>query len=322
MSSDGRVSVRHLGSGKYGDVFCVKDHTCAAAMKVSYYRDSTLRQVAACVYRGDLQGALRAKKEDAISVSSKFARFTTRLLHSVSPHFVYVYADFDCDGLAERLRNFLVTRLAELTPAQRRHTNVCFMERFDTSLTQYLVSCPVLADAVLRSLVFQVLYTLQCLHRLLPGFRHNDLSTNNVLARHVSNGVTAAYSVGPRQYRVYRVPVLIAITDYDFVHVPNHPSLSNERILSGKYSHMDPSSNPSYDAHLFLSSVARCLRRRTDTTAFESFFKFVTPLLVPGTDRLTSFQARCTPSALLQDPYFAPLERQHHHGTVPRYICP
>ena len=303
------MSVRHIGSGKYGDVFSVRDAASghSVAMKISYYRDCTLAGVARCARRGDISGALRAKKMDAVSVSSQFARLTAaRLLHTVSPHFVVMYEDMDCDRLAERLRHLLATRLSTLTPAQRRHTNVCFMERFDGSLTDWLLRTPHLGDAAMRGVTFQVLYTLAALQRALPGVRHNDLSTNNVLVRHVPQGVDALYTCAGRRFRVSRVPVLVAMTDYDFVHVPGHAALSNERITGGKYPRMSASANPSYDAHLFLSSLRRCLRRRGVHGAPQAE-QFLNSLQLSSEDRLVTPLPHCTPAILLRHAYFRPL---------------
>lgn len=320
------IGVRHLGSGRYGDVFSVRHDACCAAMKISYYRDATLRAVAQCVRRGDLRGALAAKTRDAVSVSANFAKFTSRLLSRISPHFVVFYADFDCDGLAEKLRRLVEGRLATLTPAQRRHTNVCFMERCDAAFTHFLTQHPGVTEAAVRHTVFQVLYTLACLQSLLPGFRHNDLSTNNVLVRYVPGGVTATYVIGGLAYRVSGVPVLVALADYDFVHVPNHASLTNERITGGLYPTMTGAPHPGYDAHFFLSSVARCLRRRAQP--FPAFFGFAAAVLT-APDRLAAPHDCCTPRRLLHHAYFRPLVAPAASaataapaGAAPVYRCP
>lgn len=327
MARHDEVSVRHLGSGKYGDVFSVRDQAGGhrVAMKVSYYRDCTLSDVARCARRGDMEAALAAKRADAVSVSSQFCRVTARLVGGVSPHFVVVYTDTDCDGLAERLRHLLAARLAALTPVQRRHTNVCFMERFDGSLTDWLTRAPRLDDRVVRGIVFQVLYTLACLQRVLPGFRHNDLSTNNVLVRVAARqAVEATYVFRGAAFHVRGLPVLVALTDYDFVHVPGHALLSNERITGGRYPRMGPGPNASYDAHLFLKSVQRCLRRRGPAAGAgggtPQTEQFLESLRLSAEDRETAELAHCVPAALLRRPYFEALRgRGPPHWPV--YAC-
>ncbi len=290
------VVVRRLGSGKYSDVFLARCGQRRVAFKISYYRDSTLQAVRRRALRGDTHGALAAKKADAVAVSWEFSKFTQRLLDAVSPHFVVVFSSEDVDGLARRLRGLLRARLAALTAAQSLHTNVCFMEKFDSSLTAYLRAGT--TDAVACGVVFQVVYTLAALQRLLPGFRHNDLSTNNVLVRAVPPW-TGAYAINRRTYFV-TVPVFVALADYDFLHVPGHATLSNERILGGRYPDMSAAPNPSYDVHLFLASVERCLRGQHVPRTHE----FLRSLGLHASDRIHTVVPKLFPGVLVMHPYF------------------
>jgi hypothetical protein len=305
--------IRHLGSGKYSDVFSVRSGSRRLAMKISYYRDGTLSDVARRALRGDLDGAAAARQRDAVCVSWAFSAFTAGISRSVSPHFVAVHVSRDCDGLAERLRPLLAARLRTLTEAQRRHNNVSFMERFDANVTRYLLLGD-LSDAVLCGLIFQIVYTLAALQKLLPGFRHNDLSTNNVLLRYVPQR-TVAYQFESHHFAVC-LPVWVAMSDYDFTHVPGHRTLSNERILGGKYPQMSASDNPSYDTHLFLKSVHRCLAKRGDSHAPRTR-AFLASLALRDQDRLAEPMPRLVPAALLRHAYFDVLRcaapRQPHY---------
>lgn len=297
------VVITHLGSGKYSDVFSVRCGQRRVAMKISYYRDSTLQRVRRRALRGDLAGALAAKRADAVSVSWEFSKLTHSLLDSVSPHFVVVFTSEDVDGLAHRLRSLLRERLAALTSSQAKHTNVCFMERFDSSLTAYLRSGTAMADATLCGVIFQVVYTLAALQKHLPGFRHNDLSTNNVLVRAVP-AWTGAYTVNRQTYFV-TVPVFVALADYDFVHVPATPRLTNERILGGRYPEMSSEPNPSYDVHLFLASVARCIKGQHAPRTHD----FLASLGLHASDRLRAPVPKLFPRVLLLHSYFDALKK-------------
>jgi hypothetical protein len=308
--------IRHLGSGKYSDVFSVRAGSRRLAMKISYYRDGTLSDVARRALRGDLDGATAARQRDAVCVASAFARFTAGISRTVSPHFVAVHVSRDCDGLAERLRPLLAGRLRTLTEAQRRHNNVSFMERFDANVTRYLLRGD-LSDGVLCGLIFQIVYTLAALQKLLPGFRHNDLSTNNVLLRYVPQQ-TVVYQFETSQFAV-SLPILVALSDYDFTHVPGHRALSNERILGGKYPHMSAADNPSYDTHLFLKSVHRCLARRGDRHAPRTR-AFLASLALRDQDRLAEPMPRLAPAALLRHAYFDTLRRPPRSHSA-RYAC-
>ena len=306
--------VRHLGSGKYSDVFKVQPRGAArgaVVMKVSYYRDDTLCNFLRRAKAGDVRGALHAKRQDSIQVSSTFARLTAGLLDTVSPHFVVVYCDQDCKSFAPRLGPLLKERLANLTPLQKRYNNVCFMEVFHDNLTKFLLHAKY-DEAALRAMVFQVLYTLAALQARLPGFRHNDLSTNNVLVKRLRTAPLLAYTFGGQTFYT-AVPLLVALSDYDFTHVPRHPQLANERVMSGKYK-VDGRPNDSYDAHFFLKSVMKCIQRRT--AQFPQTWAFLKRLRMRQEDRQNgTVFARLRPAALLRDAYFDPLKRRPA-GTV------
>lgn len=300
--------VKHVGSGKYSDVFKVQRSKGGPAvmMKVSYYRQDTLCNFLKKAKRGDFEGAKRVKAQDAIQVSSKFARVTMRLMERVSPHFVVVYCDRDCKYFAPRLGPLLKTRLKDLTTLQKRYNNVCFMEAFHDNLTRYLVESQY-TEATLRAVVFQVIYTLAALQKLLPGFRHNDLSTNNVLIKRLRSRPLLSYTFGGQTFYV-AVPVLVALSDYDFTHVPRHPQLANERVLSRKYK-VDGRRNDSYDTHFFLKNVHKCIQRKADQ--FPATVDFLTRLRMKEEDRQNNtVLPRLAPAKLLQDAYFQPLTKK------------
>lgn len=300
----GKHVLKHVGSGKYSDVFKVaKKGAKPVIMKVSYYREDTLCQVAKSAKKGDVAAALRAKKRDSIQVSSNFARLTKDLMNGVSPHFVVVYCDADCTSFAHRLSPLLKDRLKELTPAQKRYNNVCFMEVFASNMTKYLVAAKY-DEHMLRAMIFQVLYTLAALQKRLPGFRHNDLSTNNVLVKTLRSKPLISYTFGGHTFYVAS-STLVALSDYDFTNVPGHKGLVNERVYSGKYK-VDGKKNDSYDTHFFLKSVAKCIQRQV--AKYPKTTAFLRRLRLREEDRQNgTVIARLAPAALLRDPYFAPL---------------
>ena len=303
--------IRHLGSGKYSDVFKVQlPARPGVVMKVSYYRDDTLCNFMKRAKAGDLRGALKAKTQDSIQVSSNFAKMTAGLLDSVSPHFVVVYCDRDCRSFAPRLGVLLQERLKDLTPSQRRYNNVCFMETFHDNLTRFL-SAGAYTEATLRVVVFQVVYTLGALQKRFPGFRHNDLSTNNVLVKKLRSAPLLSYRFDGQTFYA-AAPLLVALSDYDFTHAPGNPRLANERVMSGKYK-VDGRANDSYDTHFFLKSVMKCIQRRTKE--FPKAWDFLLRQRMRQEDRQNNqVFARLRPAALLKDPYFAPLRQKPAGG--------
>lgn len=303
-----KATLTHVGSGKYSDVFRVKwtPRETGVMMKVSYYRDDTMCNVLKMARAGNLRGALRMKKLDSIQVSSNFAKMSTALMGSVSPHFVLVYCDQDCKSFAPRLGPLLKTRLKELTPFQKRYNNVCFMEAFHSNMTKFLMEKAYSEDS-LRSMVFQVVYTLAALQKLLPGFRHNDLSTNNVLVKKLSKKPLLSYALGDTTWYIAN-DVLPALSDYDFTNVPNHPLLTNERVYSGRYK-VDGRRNDSYDTHFFLKSVMKCIQRRAEK--YPATVEFLKRLRMKNEDRQNgSTLKRLSPGELLKDAYFEPLKKR------------
>ena len=293
-----------VGSGKYSDVFKVRDGRRSVIMKLSYYRDDTLCRFVKAAKQGDLQSAARAKNTDSISVSANFARASNDLVvRGVSPHFVVVYCDMDCKNFAARLKELLPERFRAMSAVQMKYNNMCFMEVFGSNLTAWLTRGRY-SETALRGVLFQVLYTLAALQKVLPGFRHNDLSSNNVLVKTLPRAVTYGYSFEGRSY-VVRSRLLVGLSDYDFTHVPGHPSLQNERVLNGRYK-VDGSRNPSYDPHFFLKSVAKALTLRQakfpETMAFLKSIGMRSDL-----DRLDAPIPGFTPARLLTHAYFAPL---------------
>ena len=299
----------HVGSGKYSDVFRVKHGRRRGGdvmMKVSYYRDTTLCNFLARAKAGDLPGAKRIKRMDSIEVSNAFARLTGKMVEAVSPHFVIVYCDTDCTNFAPRLKALLPERIKGLSVLQRKYNNLCFMEPYDSNLTQWL-SRGRYTETSVRAVIFQVLYTLAALQKLLPGFRHNDLSTNNVLVKRLraAGGMSATYTMpGGQMYRVSKLPILAALSDYDFLHVPGNSALSNERVVNGKY-RVDGRRNTSYDTHFFLRSVQKCIVRRfAGTRAFAATKAFFKRLGLAEPDRQDVEIPGLDPASIIRDPYF------------------
>lgn len=305
--------IRSLGRGRYSDCFKVKDASGhAVACKLSYYQEATIKAFARLVRLGDRHAACLAKDQDAISVSAGMAE-VAKLMKTlrVSPHFVRVYCEADVKHLPLRLKPLLRHRLPRLTPNQLKYSHVCIMEVCLCNLTTYLTRY-VVADATLKELLFQVIYTLACLQSVLPGFRHNDLSTNNVLVKRAKHGPTRYHMNG--MVFLTQGPVAAVLADFDFTHVPGHEVLSNERVLGGKYG-IAPAPNNAYDTHLLLQSTARCLKRSHQCGHTLGFLRSIG--LDPSHDRLAFAKPHLSPASLLAHPYFASLR-----DPAPSMPCP
>ena len=314
MSSRGggadRTKIETVGAGKYSNIFKIRRGPRAVIMKMMFYRDPVLQEFIKHAKAGNVAAAMAAKRGDAVSVSEAFGALTNQLrVAGVSPHFVRHLCGVDVKALAPQFGALLADRLKTLTPAQKRYNHICFMDVFSTDLTKYLLRGRP-TEAVVRGIIFQVLYTLAALQRLLPGFRHNDLSSNNILIKRLRKRASASYTIGAKTYYVSDMPVLAALSDYDFLHAPGHPHLSNERVTNGKYK-VNANKNVSYDTHFFLKTIFKCVakRHRAGSLRFPVAIEFFNRLRLKDADRQDIEIPRLDPLKILSDPYFDPLMR-------------
>jgi len=209
------ISLKQIGTGKYSDIFAVHRGDDSFAMKISYYTEDTIEKFIKKKRYGDLEGAKREKDQDSILVSEKFSKVTAVLFDKkITPHFVRVFEEQDVKNFAAKIPG-LEKRLNNLTTYQRMYNHVAFMDLFDTDLTR-LLTHKVLDDNEIKIVIFQILYTIAAAQHTLPNFRHNDLSTNNVLVRNNRKKMTFRYDVDGM---VFYTPTkyAVAVTDYDFV---------------------------------------------------------------------------------------------------------
>jgi hypothetical protein len=288
-------------------VFEVSQGKRRVMMKLSFYRDDTLNRYASKASNGDADGAKKIKAQDSIAVSSAFGKVSNNLVQrDISPHFMVTYLDVDIKSFAEKIMHLLQDRMKELTPANLKYNNLGFLEPFDSDLTKFLKENEY-SEHTLRAIIFQIVYTLACLQRFFPGVRHNDLSTNNVLVKkHVTS---ASYTMDGVTWYVKHNPVLPALSDYDFLHVPNSETLQNERVLNQRYK-VGQEQNVSYDTHFFLKSVYKCILGKMHK--YSTTIGFLKSLPLSTEDRLTHEVPELEPSTLLHNAYFAPLKTKHH----------
>lgn len=298
--------IKHIGSGKYSDVFLVTNGRNNMAMKISYYRDETVCKFVELVKAGDLAGALRIKLTDSISVSNAFSKFTRTVLDDVSPHFVLTYLDADCKSFVEKIPLVTPQRMSDLTPFQKRYNNVSFMEAFSCDMTKFLHRSKY-DERTLRMLMFQVLYTIAAMQRSLPGWRHNDLSTNNVLVKKTRKSTSSSYHVDGVTFYT-DTPTFVALNDYDFVHVPGHPRMQNQRVTGGKY-RVNAEPNASYDVHFFLKSVLRCIAKKP-RSEFAKTVRFLKDVGLRDDDRQDEEIPSLAPDKVIMHQYFAPLRKK------------
>jgi hypothetical protein len=314
--SEEDISLKQIGTGKYSDIFAVFKGGDSFAMKISYYTEETIDKFIKKKRYGDLEGAKREKEQDSILVSEKFSKVTAVLLNKkITPHFVRVFEEQDVKNFATKIPG-LEKRLGNLTTYQRMYNHVAFMDLFDTDLTR-LLTRKVLEENDIKIVIFQILYTIAATQHALPGFRHNDLSTNNVLVRNNRKKTVSRYDVDGM---VFYTPTkyAVAVTDYDFVHIPSIRILNNRRVMSGNYKVSDESS-VSYDAHLFIKSVYKCFTKAYEKTPDTETHKFLNSLETFEDDRHPKEIPSLNPRKLLKHKYFDSLKVEPHDAVTDRF---
>jgi hypothetical protein len=304
-TSSDDISLKQIGTGKYSDIFAVHRGGDSFAMKISYYTEDTIEKFIKKKRYGDIEGAKREKEQDSILVSEKFSKVTTVLLDKkITPHFIRVFEEQDVKNFAAKIPG-LEKRLRNLTTYQIMYNHVAFMDLFDTDLT-HLLTRKVLTEAEIKIVIFQILYTIAATQNALPGFRHNDLSTNNVLIRNNHKKEVTKYSV---EGMIFYTPTkyAVAVTDYDFVHIPSIRILNNRRVMSGNYK-VNDEDNVSYDVHLFIKSVYKCLTKGYEKTPDMDTHRFLNSLETFEDDRHPKEIPSLTPLKLLKHKYFDSLK--------------
>jgi hypothetical protein len=249
-------------------------------------------------------------------VSEKFSKVTAVLLNKkITPHFVRVFEEQDVKNFATKIPG-LEKRLGNLTTYQRMYNHVAFMDLFDTDLTR-LLTRKVLEENDIKIVIFQILYTIAATQHALPGFRHNDLSTNNVLVRNNRKKTVSRYDVDGMVFYT-QTKYSVAVTDYDFVHIPSIKILNNRRVMSGNYKVSDESS-VSYDTHLFIKSVYKCFTKAYEKTPDTETHKFLNSLETFTDDRHPHEIPSLNPRKLLKHTYFDSLKVAPHDAASERY---
>jgi len=95
-------------------------------------------------------------------------------------------------------------------------------------------------DAVWRQCLFQIIYTLLCLHCEFPGFRHNDLKADNILVTNPTKNASS-YAVDATQSnlpeplkirRTYFLSPVVAWTKIIDLEISTEPNSEKRRLKS------------------------------------------------------------------------------------------
>lgn len=346
----------HIGSGTYNDVYLTHVGPTKSIMRLSYYNLDTLGRMQSLIgeYKRKYGNMNRASQEyhrlvvrgsempsgDPVRIKNNFARFTNVMCsRSISPHFAYSYGDKDCKNVAPKLGR--VPPVRNRRSLSFRYNNLSFQEVFDMDLGKAIKrersilpdgsfqtvsrgtgDALVANDRDIKSILFQVVYTLAVLQHYLPGFRHNDLSLANVLIKFVPLGRRRSYT-----YNIYgqtfelRQPALfVAVHDFDLAHADAYVmhmdgekadfGLKNKMIEDAVFQNnpnpgvqrIKSEHNPSFDTNFLLHNVRQYLSQ--DPGRFRETLDWLKTLDIrePYPDTI---QPRLIPANLLKETYFA-----------------
>ena len=132
------------------------------------------------------------------------------------------------------------------------NTDYLVLEKMEMTLWKYLQKTR--SEKLVKGILFQVLFTLCILQYTLPGFRHNDIKTDNILLD-FSNKQDLQFKYKDTCWKILAKIPLVKIVDFDYAFIPR--KISNKKILGEHPKTFGCTKNPSkiYDAHLFLNSL-------------------------------------------------------------------
>jgi serine/threonine protein kinase len=109
-----------------------------------------------------------------------------------------------------------------------------------------------------QTLFFQILSVLAVITTKYPGFRHNDLKTNNLLVD--INDMSARkykYELNGQNYIVPNIGFQIKLWDFDFACIPN--IINNSKVEADWTTkiNINPQQNRYYDIHYFFNTLTR-----------------------------------------------------------------
>jgi len=132
-------------------------------------------------------------------------------------------------------------------------------------------------------LLFQLYYTLACIQYHHPGFKHNDLKSDNILVFKPKTTKSNSYHEYKIYGKVFYLPAAcmqLKIMDFDFTATNAIRNLKTEDTIFVKLG-LSTSPNPVYDIHFFLNDIYRLIER---TPKFYELISSILPRKYNGTD--------------------------------------
>lgn len=126
-------------------------------------------------------------------------------------------------------------------------------EKVPGTLWSFLQSNP--STKNIKGIIIQVIFTLLVCSHLFPGFRHNDLKTDNILLDKTIRKKPIILKYGKYRWKISEDIPLVKIADFDYCNIPKY--VKNNKVGTEYSSTFGCTkiNNKIYDVHLFLNSV-------------------------------------------------------------------
>jgi len=152
-----------------------------------------------------------------------------------------------------------------------------------------------------RQLIFQVIHTLAIIQKEFPGFRHNNLSMENIIIYLKKKDVSKnTYIFGNYKWVIPDIGFDIKITNFEKATLPKYYGIKNQRDTDIPFIN---ELNPYFDLHTFMSSLVSNFLSDCDLET-KKFVDKILPFKLRGMYYLNKNETLFKPSDLLKDSYF------------------
>lgn len=120
-------------------------------------------------------------------------------------------------------------------------------------------------ERIIKGVILQVLFTLFILQTCFPGFRHNDLKTDNILLNVSERKKDITLMYGKHYWFIPKDIPLVKLSDFDYANIPK---VTKNPKVDTTYSRSFGCTTKKcdfYDVHLFLNSIYNHRRKLPKT---------------------------------------------------------
>lgn len=153
-----------------------------------------------------------------------------------------------------------------------------------------------------KPLIFQVIHTLAVLQKEFPGFRHNNLTPENILVYINKKPEDMLYEFGNKRWKLENINFYIKIGNFEKSTLPKHYGVKNQRDTDVPYI---TQINDYFDIHIFLNALINkngLLNLSNCELETKNFIDKVLPVKLRGK---STNETLFKPSDLLKDVYFS-----------------